>query len=637
MKKLMLLLFSIPVVLFTMAQNDQAKISIIPVPVSMQQGSGSFLLKSTSQIEISSGSTDINNVAQFLSDKLKRTTGYPASVRMQENTSGNSGNIRLILVKDHQLGEEGYKLNVAPSGINIHANTSAGLFYGVQTLYQLFPKQVEGKQIAQNISWSVPSVSITDYPRFKWRGLMFDVTRHFFTKEEVKDFIDNMVKYKYNLLHLHLSDDQGWRVEIKSLPKLTEVGAWRVTRKGKYGNTKAPDPSEPKDYGGFYTHEDIKELVQYAKDRFVNILPEIDVPGHSMAAIASYPELTCTPGKYRVNAGEKFMDWHGGGKFSALVDNNLCPAKEEVYVFLDKVFTEVAQLFPFEYIHMGGDEAAKNFWEKSSLIKSLMQKEKLKDMHEVQSYFVKRVEKIIQSKGKKLIGWDEILEGGLAPNATVMSWRGMKGGIEAAKAGHKVVMSPADFVYLDYMQGDPITEPLIYASLRLNKTYQFDPVPQGVDPNLILGGQGNLWTEHIHNMRTVNYMLWPRAFAVAESVWSPKENKNWSNFVQRVEKQMERFDEAEIKYARTMYEPIFAVAMEGNKIKVTLTTEIEGIDIHYSWDESHPDKFYPKYTAPLIVPHDAVTLKIVTYRNGKQVGRQINMPVTELKKRSAKK
>jgi hexosaminidase len=237
---------------------------------------------------------------------------------MQENTSGNSGNIRLILVKDHQLGEEGYKLNVAPSGINIHANTSAGLFYGVQTLYQLLPKQVEGKQIAQNISWSVPSVSITDYPRFKWRGLMFDVTRHFFTKEEVKGFIDNMVKYKYNLLHLHLSDDQGWRVEIKSLPKLTEVGAWRVTRKGKYGNTKAPDPSEPKDYGGFYTHEDIKELVQYAKDRFVNILPEIDVPGHSMAAIASYPELTCTPGKYRVNSGEKFMEWHGGGKFSAL-------------------------------------------------------------------------------------------------------------------------------------------------------------------------------------------------------------------------------------------------------------------------------------------------------------------------------
>jgi hexosaminidase len=258
----------------------------------------------------------------------------------------------------------------------------------------------------------------------------------------------------------------------------------------------------------------------------------------------------------------------------------------------------------------------------------------LKDMHEVQSYFVKRVEKIIQSKGKKLIGWDEILEGGLAPNATVMSWRGMKGGIEAAKQGHQVVMSPADFVYLDYMQGDPITEPRIYASLRLNKTYQFDPVPQGVDPNLILGGQGNLWTEHIHNMRTLQYMLWPRGLAVAESVWSPKEKKNWSNFIQRVERQMERLDEAEIKYASTMYEPIFAVKKEGNNIRVTLTKEIDDIDLHYSWDESHPDKFYPKYTAPLIVPQDAVTLKIASYKNGKQIGRQLNMPVEELKKRA---
>jgi hexosaminidase len=634
MKNLMFLLFSVVAVLDAHSQNIQQEIAIIPMPVSLQQGTGSFQIKSTTSIEINSGTTDAKNVAQFLSDKLKLVTGYALPVKEQALASKIGGNIMLALIKDAQLGDEGYQLEVTPSRVFITANTSAGLFYGVQTLYQLLPKQVEGKQKVENILWSVPAVTITDYPRFKWRGLMLDVTRHFFTKEEVKSFIDNMVMYKYNLLHLHLSDDQGWRLEIKSLPKLTEVGAWRVTRKGKYGNTKAPDPSEPKDYGGYYTHEDIRELVQYAKDRFVNILPEIDVPGHSMAAIASYPELTCTPGTYRVNAGEKFMEWHAGGKFSALVDNNLCPAKEEVYVFLDKVFTEVAELFPFAYIHMGGDEAAKNFWEKSSLIKTLMQKEKLKDMHEVQSYFVKRVEKIIQSKGKKLIGWDEILEGGLAPNATVMSWRGMKGGIEAAKQGHQVVMSPADFVYLDYMQGDPITEPRIYASLRLNKTYQFDPVPQGVDPNLILGGQGNLWTEHIHNMRTLQYMLWPRGLAVAESVWSPKEKKNWSNFIQRVERQMERLDEAEIKYASTMYEPIFAVKKEGNNIRVTLTKEIDDIDLHYSWDESHPDKFYPKYTAPLIVPQDAVTLKIASYKNGKQIGRQLNMPVEELKKRA---
>lgn len=463
---------------------------------------------------------------------------------------------------------------------------------------------------------------------------MLDVSRHFFTKDEVKSFIDDMARYKYNVLHLHLTDDQGWRLEIKRLPELTRVGAWRPKRDGKYANTKAPDPNEPKTYGGYYTHNDIRELVKYASDRFINILPEIDVPGHSLAAIASYPYLTSTPGTYSVNAGEKFMEWPEGGHFYALVDNNLSPAKEEVYEFLDKVFTEVAELFPFPYIHMGGDEAAKNFWEKSNLIKELMQRESLKDLNEVQSYFVKRVEKIINSKGKKLIGWDEILEGGLAPNAAVMSWRGMKGGIEAAKAGHEVVMSPTDYVYLDYMQGDPITEPLIYASLRLKKTYDFNPLPKGVDPKLILGGQGNLWTEQMTNMRTVQYMTWPRGLAIAESVWSPNEKKNWNHFVNRVEKQMERLDEAKVKYAKTMYEPIFTTAKEEDKVSVTLATEIEGVDIHYSLDDTHPDEFYPKYTAPILVPNDAATLKVVTYKNGKQVGRQINMPVAELKRRA---
>jgi hexosaminidase len=284
---------------------------------------------------------------------------------------------------------------------------------------------------------------------------------------------------------------------------------------------------------------------------------------------------------------------------------------------------------------MGGDEAAKNLWEKNTAIKTLMQKEKLKDLHEVQSYFVKRVEKIIQSKGKKLMGWDEILEGGLAPKASVMSWRGMKGGIEAAKMGHKVVMSPTDFAYLDYMQGDPVTEPLVYASLRLNQTYKFDPVPPGVDPKLILGGQGNLWTEQIQNMRAVQYMIWPRGLAIAESVWSPKEKKDWNGFVERVEKQMERMDVQQIKYARTMYEPVFITSYDADKnIKVELNTEVEGLAIHYSFDESHPDQFYPKYTVPLIIPKDVANLKLITYRDGKPVGRQINMPVEELKKRA---
>jgi hexosaminidase len=621
--------------LSTIAQNNKRSISIIPIPVTHQFNNGSFLIKKTTAIELSTNNADAKRVAGFLGDRLKAATGYGIPVKVVSSVSNAPGNIRLAIINDAQLGEEGYKINVTPTAVSVTANKAAGLFYGMQSFLQLLPNEVERKKLVpSNVALSVPAISITDYPRFAWRGLMLDVSRHFFTKDEVKSFIDDMVRYKYNLLHLHLTDDQGWRLEIKSLPKLTEVGAWRPNREGRYANTAAPDPNEPKTYGGFYTHEDVRELVKYASDRFVNILPEIDVPGHSLAAIASYPNLTCTPGTYSVNAGEKFMEWPAGGHFYALVDNNLCPAKEEVYSFLDKVFTEVAQLFPFQYIHMGGDEAAKNFWEKNDLIKDFMQKESLKDMNEVQSYFVKRVEKIINSKGKKLIGWDEILEGGLAPNATVMSWRGMKGGIEAAKEGHEVVMAPTDFVYLDYMQGDPITEPRIYASLRLNKTYQFDPVPQGVDPKLILGGQGNLWTEQIKNVRTLQYMTWPRGLAIAESVWSPKEKKDWNSFIERVEKQMERLDEAKVKYAKTMYEPIFTTARDGDRVKVTLATEIEGINIHYSLDDSHPDEYYPKYTAPINLPPDAATLKVVTYKNGKQVGRQINMPADELKRRA---
>jgi hexosaminidase len=463
---------------------------------------------------------------------------------------------------------------------------------------------------------------------------MLDVSRHFFTKEQVKQFIDEMVLYKYNMFHWHLTDDQGWRIEIKSLPKLTSVGAWHAERVGDFGSFTKPKPDEPKNYGGFYTHEDIKEIVQYAKDHFVSVLPEVDIPGHSLAFVASYPEVSCTPGEYQVNAGEKFIDWHAGG-FTALIDNTLCPANEVVYDYLDKVFTEVAQLFPFEYIHMGGDECPKNFWEKSDAIAQLMKKEKLKDMHEVQSYFVKRVEKIIESKQRKLIGWDEILEGGLAPNAAVMSWRGTKGGIEAAKLGHKVVMSPNQNVYIDLYQSDPIVEPKTYSMVRLNKAYEFEPVPDGINPELILGGQANLWTERITNMRHAQYMAWPRSFAVSESLWSPKEKKNWNEFVGRVEKHFARFDAAEKKYATAMYDAIFVPKKDANgNLLIELTTEVPGIDIHYTFDESNPDNYYPKYSSALSVPKDAATLKVVTYREGKQVGKQINMPISELKKRA---
>jgi hexosaminidase len=615
-----------------------SQLSIIPEPVSLQQKEGVYTFKT--QIVIEEGSTNlaVKKIADGLKEKLS-VTGLPVSVA----SSAEKADIHFSLNKNanNAIGKEGYQLSVsANNGITITANEPAGLFYGVQTLIQLLPPAIESKSVVKNTSWSVPLVDVTDYPRFGWRGLMFDISRHFFNKEQVKQYIDAMVKYKYNLLHLTLANDEGWRVEIKALPKLTSVGAWNVKRVGTFGNFIPPTDDEPRDNGGFLSQNDIKELVQYAKDRFINILPEIDVPGHSLAAIASYPELSCTPGadKYRVRSGEKIMEWPANGHFYALVDNTMCPANEKVYTFLDKVFTEVAQLFPFEYIHVGGDECAKNFWEKNPQILELMKKENLKTMDEVQSYFEKRVEKIVESKGKKVIGWDEILEGGLAPNAAVMSWRGIKGGIEAAKQGHEVVMSPTTFAYLDYMQSDVMTEPPVYASLRLSKSYEFEPVPDGVNAKYIKGGQANLWTEQVYNMRQAEYMTWPRAFAIAESVWSPKEKKNWNTFVPKVEEHFKRFDFAKTKYAPAMYDPDFKFKKnEKNEISVEMKTEVPDLAIHYSFDNSIPDNFYPHYSGPVIVPKDAATMKVVTYRGDKQIGRLIVFPIAEMKKRAGVK
>jgi len=637
MKNFALILSSYFITLCAPAQVPESKPGILPEPVKMVQNTGFYQLPKNISIE----APTINELVpaiNFLKQRLTVPTGYTVIMNSQAATS----NIKLSLnnkTPNAEIGKEGYQLSVTPTNITISANEPAGLFYGIQTLLQLMPVNIESSALVPAAQWRVPCVDITDYPRFGWRGLMFDVSRHFFTKKEVKDFIDQMARYKFNLLHWHLTDDEGWRIEIKSLPLLTTKGAKRVEKTGYFGTFSAPLPDEPLNYGGFYTQDDIKEVVQYAKEHFVNVLPEIDVPGHSLAALTAYPDLACMPApdKFRVRSGEKIMDWHGDGTFTALVENGLCPANENVYTFLDKVFTEVAALFPYEYIHVGGDECAKNFWEKSDAVKALMQKQGLKTMHEVQSYFEKRVGKIIESKGKKLIGWDEILEGGLADNAAVMSWRGEKGGIEAAKLKHDVVMSPTTFAYLDFMQGDVILEPKVYATLRLSKAYQFEPVPPGADAKYIKGGQGNMWTEQIPNTRHLQYMFWPRAFAIAESVWSPKEKKNWNSFTQRVEQQFKRYDVREIKYATSMFEPIFTSKMNNGKLQVQLTTEVEGLDIYYSFDNSFPDRFYPKYKEPLTPPKDAVMLKVIAYRGTTPMGRMITMPLDELNKRAAVK
>ena len=630
-------IFCILFISMSIQGNAQNRIAIIPEPVSLTEKPGNFSLTQSMVIK-APDNADMGITVNYLAKRLSIPTGFRVRTVTDDVERANIS-LQLNTRRNEQIGDEGYQLSVAQNGVVIKANKPAGLFYGVQTFLQLLPPEIESSKPVQGISWQAPAVEITDYPRVGWRGLMLDVSRHFFTVEEVKQYIDNMVKYKYNMFHWGLTNDEGWRIEIKSLPKLTEVGAWRVEKVGDFGSFSHPLPEEPKTYGGFYTQEQVKDVVQYAKERFVNVLPEINVPGHSLAIIASYPELSCTPGaeKYNVRAGEPIMDWSRGAPPIAMIDNTLCPANEKVYEFMDKVVTEVAQLFPYEYLHMGGDEAPHNFWAKNPQVQALMKREGLKTIPQVQAYFEKRLEKIVNAKGKKMMGWDELLEGGVNKTTAIMSWRGIKDGIKASNEGHYVVMSPSQHTYIDLMQGDESTDPRVYQNLRLTQTYQFDPVPPGANAKYILGGQANLWTEQIYNLRQAEYMTWPRGFAVAESVWSPLKNKNWDRFISKTESHFERLAQSQTKYSPAMYEPILKFTkLDGDRYQVTMQTEIDGISVHYSFDNSEPDNFYPIYTKPLIIPKDAQKLRIVTYRDGRQAGRQMIIRIEDWKRRAGK-
>jgi hexosaminidase len=609
--------------LITLHVKAGDSIAIIPKPLSMQVHDGHFVLSNSTDVTTTSSDADVKQAIQWFINKIATSTGYHLSTK---RSSKNAINLILNKYADTSLHGEGYTLKVTPSMVTITANKPAGLFYGLQTVLQLLPPSIESVTDVQKVKWTMPCVDIKDVPRFEWRGLMLDVSRHFFTKQEVEEYIDQMARYKYNTLHLHLADDQGWRIEIKSLPELTKVGAWRVKRTGRWGTFMAAFAGEPATDGGFYTQEDMKEIIKYAQDRFITILPEIDVPAHSLALIASYPNLSCTQLPYSVNAGGKGYERN---------DNVLCIGNDSTFSMLDKIFTEIAALFPNPYIHIGGDEAYKGFWDQCPKCQKRMAEEHLKNVDELQSYFVKRVEKIVESKGKKLIGWDEILEGGLAPNATVMSWRGMSGGIAAAKMNHEVVMTPWDYCYLDLYQGEPTGEPPTYGLCRLSDSYNYEPVPDSVDEKYILGGQGNLWTESVPTFRHAEYMTWPRAIALSEVYWSAKANKNWTNFVTRLEKQFPRLDAANVKYSKSMYNVIFEPArIKNSDFGVTLTTEVKDLDIYYTFDNTNPDQFSPKFDGkPIQFPVGATYLNAIAYRDGKPIGEQINVPKDILQKR----
>ncbi len=602
--------------------------NIIPQPVEYTSSDGVFILTPQTRIITQTGNPNVKTyVSQFRKDLfLKDLSGDDSEETDFENT------ITIVLPPSTlaKNNPEGYTMQVRPKSMLITATGHAGIFYALQTLKQMSLE----KNHHDGFKYTIPCCTINDYPRFKWRGLMLDCSRHFFTVDEVKAYIDKMSTYKFNTFHWHLTDDEGWRIEIKALPKLTEVGAWRVTRHGRFGDTRPyPREGEKADYGGYYTHEEIKDIVAYAAERHITIVPEIDMPGHCMAALAAYPELSVFKEPKFVNPGSKFAEWYAGGRFDMLIENTLNPTDESVYDFVDKVMTEVAELFPGPYIHMGGDECYKGFWEKSEVVQKFMDKKGIGDVHDLQAYFVSRVHAIVESKGKKMIGWDEISEGDLPSSAIVMGWRGYRGGTEAAKRGYKVVMSPTDHVYLDYTQGDHTLENPIYADLSLKKCYGFDPLPEGVDPNNILGGQGNVWTEAIPTIQFAFYMTYPRAFAISESLWSLKKNKDWKDFTRRVEYHFDRFDDQNINICKALYDPIVEVEMVDGKLICTLSNDLPDTRIYYTIDNTYPARFGILYTGPFEIPEGDIRLHVQTYREDQQLGRALVITRFELERR----
>jgi hexosaminidase len=520
---------------------DTNVLPLIPQPQKIKLRDGRYRLRPETLILVD---TPTDKTGQYLAAQLRKATGYELKVGVGGSGLAPKGAIILTTRKaGAELGAEGYELTAMPGSVVIRAPGEAGLFYGAQTLLQLLPPEIFATQPVQGVEWSLPCLQIEDRPRFAWRGMMLDVSRHFFTKAEVEQLLDLMAMHKLNTFHWHLVDDQGWRIAIKHYPRLTEVGAWRKDI-GFGLDPKASTAYGPNGlYGGFYSQADIREVVAYAASRHITIVPEIEMPGHSSAALAAYPQLSCTGGPYTTDVG--------GGIFAGVY----CAGNDETFEFLQNVLAEVMELFPGKYIHIGGDEVSKENWNKCAKCQARMAKEGLKNGKELQSYFIRRMEKYVNSRGRTLVGWSEIREGGLAQNAVVMDWIG--GAVEAASAGHDVVLSPTKYCYLDHYQStNHTTEPrAIGGYLSLSRAYSFEPVPAKLDPQFhshVLGAQGNLWTEYVPSFSHVQYMTFPRMCALAEVGWSPAASRDWSSFEHRLATQELRFDRLKVNYRKGM-------------------------------------------------------------------------------------
>ncbi|CDD25795.1 beta-L-N-acetylhexosaminidase family protein [Alistipes sp. CAG:29] len=515
MKKL-LLAFAAGVCLSACATHDP-KISIVPYPNHLEPGHGTFAVKGEGVVCDSRADERTQRAVAEFAAQLAKTSGgeNPVTVADELPASG----IRFVL--DQTLPEEGYRLDVTPKGVEVRASRFPGFFYAVQSLRQMLPAAVYGTEPAPGEEWVLPCVSIEDAPRFAYRGMHLDVARHFFSVEEVKRYLDVMAIHKLNRFHWHLTDGAGWRIEIKKYPALTDIAAWRPYPdwgEWNFGGKRYCHRDDPVAAGGYYTQDDIREVVEYARALHIEVIPEIEMPGHSEEVLAVYPELSCSGKPY--------------------TDSDFCIGNEQTFEFLENVLSEVIGLFPSEYIHIGGDEASKRGWRTCPECAARMRREGLKDVDELQSYLVHRIGTFLAARGRRLLGWDEILQGGLAPGATVMSWRGTEGGIAAARAGHRAVMAPSNYCYLDFCQDDPTREPVAAAAfLTLAQAYSYDPAPDSLGADvvpMILGVQGNLWCEHVPTAEHAEHMIWPRLLAIAEVGWSAPERKDFDDFHARV-------------------------------------------------------------------------------------------------------
>jgi len=582
-------------------QADYEPLSLIPAPAAIEAAGGEFMLKAGTGIVIDPAFGSAGNVTAMFNGFLAKH--YDKISVVDQRAPGDAAVIRAnydSLIEN----PEAYTLEVSADGIDIAACNDAGLFYAFQTLMQLiFPSQEDGRGAV-----AVPCVKISDSPQYRWRGMHLDVSRHFFPKEFIFKMLDAMAMHKLNTFHWHLTDDQGWRIEIKKYPELTAVGAWRNETLTGHGS-ETPWVYDGTRYGGYYTREDVREVVEYAGRLHINVLPEIEMPGHAVAALQAYPQLSCSGGPV-----PPFNRW-------GVSEDVFCAGKEDTYEFLEGVLAEVAELFPYEYIHIGGDECPKVRWEVCPDCQKRIADNNLKDEHELQSYLVRRMEVFLAKKGKKIIGWDEILEGGIADNAAVMSWRGHAGGINAANMGHDVVMTPHSFVYLDYYQSE-YNEPLsIGGMLPIEKVYSIDIMPPEIAEDKrhhIIGAQSNLWTEYIGDEKHAEYMAFPRLAALAEAIWTPRAQLDFDSFSQRMSAHYARYDAMELNYRvpyPSGYEAINLVT--DGTVTVELSNGVPGSSIYYTTDGSEPDGKAELYTGPLTLsPDHEITLKSVTVMPG---------------------